>query len=180
MHPAVPQTVSPNRPSACLFSPSGERAGLGAVGLPVCPGKLGTAVQHCPRGTSRSMHVGPRALSTYRLDKRSGVHHLRRRSVPVSPHPCIPPNTHAFLRTRPPARLQARQLAALAPQLPTEDPRLKSSTYDMVLSALLLNPAGAWRAWAAWLGGAAGRSSSLPCACAAAQRCLRGAHATKH
>lgn len=36
---------------------------------------------------------------------------------------------------------QARQLAALAPQLPTEDPRLKSSTYDMVLSALLLNPA---------------------------------------
>lgn len=39
--------------------------------------------------------------------------------------------------------LQARQLAALAPQLPVEEPRLKSSTYDMVLSALLLNPAGA-------------------------------------
>lgn len=69
--------------------------------------------------------------------------------MPVSPHPCIPPNTHAFLPTHPPAGPQARQLAALAPQLPTEDPRLKSSTYDMVLSALLLNPAGAWyaKAW---------------------------------
>ncbi|KAL4447636.1 hypothetical protein ABPG75_004855 [Micractinium tetrahymenae] len=36
---------------------------------------------------------------------------------------------------------QARQLAALAPRLPTADPRLKPSTYDMVLSSLLLHPA---------------------------------------
>ena len=38
---------------------------------------------------------------------------------------------------------QARQLGALAPTLPTDAPRLKPSTYDMVLAALLLNPAGA-------------------------------------
>ena len=38
---------------------------------------------------------------------------------------------------------QARQLAALAPVLPTHEPQLKQSIYDMVLSSMLLNPAGA-------------------------------------
>lgn len=42
---------------------------------------------------------------------------------------------------------QERQLAALAPVLPTDEPRLKGSTYDMVLAALLLNPAGAPPPW---------------------------------
>lgn len=43
----------------------------------------------------------------------------------------------------PPDALQARQLAALAPVLPVGDPALlKPSTYDMVLAALLLHPAG--------------------------------------
>lgn len=37
---------------------------------------------------------------------------------------------------------QARQLAVLAPRLPTSDPRLKPSTYDMVLASLLLRPSG--------------------------------------
>ncbi|PSC74814.1 vacuolar sorting-associated 41-like protein [Micractinium conductrix] len=36
---------------------------------------------------------------------------------------------------------QARQLAALAPVLPTHEPQLKQSIYDMVLSSMLLNPA---------------------------------------
>ncbi|KAI3429426.1 hypothetical protein D9Q98_005520 [Chlorella vulgaris] len=35
---------------------------------------------------------------------------------------------------------QLRQLAALAPHLPTESPRLKPSTYDLVLSSFLLHP----------------------------------------
>ena len=37
---------------------------------------------------------------------------------------------------------QARQLAALAPVLPTDQPRLKPSTYDMVAASLLLHPTG--------------------------------------
>jgi hypothetical protein len=37
---------------------------------------------------------------------------------------------------------QLRQLAALAPHLPTESPRLKPSTYDLVLSSFLLHPSG--------------------------------------
>ena len=39
---------------------------------------------------------------------------------------------------------QLRQLAALAPHLPTEAPQLKPATYGMVLSSLLLHPSGGW------------------------------------
>ena len=39
---------------------------------------------------------------------------------------------------------QLRQLAALAPHLPTEAPQLKPATYGMVLSSLLLHPSGEW------------------------------------
>ena len=37
---------------------------------------------------------------------------------------------------------QLRQLAVLAPVLPTESPQLKAATYDMVLASFLLNPSG--------------------------------------
>lgn len=40
---------------------------------------------------------------------------------------------------------QLRALPALAPHLPTQEPQLKASTYDLVLSSALLHPAGEHR-----------------------------------
>lgn len=50
------------------------------------------------------------------------------------PHPPTPPSA-----TTPPP--QARQLPLLAPVLPTKRPTLHSATYELVLAALLADPA---------------------------------------
>lgn len=55
---------------------------------------------------------------------------------------CLPGSSCKALNPNLNLVLQARQLAVLAPVLPTDEPRLKPSTYDMVLAALLLHPAG--------------------------------------
>ena len=76
---------------------------------------------------------------------------------------------------------QLRQLAALAPHLPTEAPQLKAATYGMVLSSLLLHPSGGWQGgcrallWPA-AGGLERRAVVLQCptwaACSASARSL--------